>query len=79
MLLPAVLASFNLKSEISKSIFLCFFLVAVLGSHWAKNGRRRQDLVEVLELLTSSLLITVTDSAVIDLLNVGETIDYEST
>ena len=58
-------------------VLLALLLVAALAGHWAENGRRRQNLVEVLELLARTLLVTVRDGPIIDLLDVGEAIDDE--
>ena len=58
------------------SIFFRFFVVA-LTSHWGENSRRGQDLVEVLELLASSLLVTIRHWSIIDLIDIGESVDDE--
>ena len=62
----------------SLAILLAFFLVSALAGHRAENGGRRQDLVEVLELLPCALLVAVGDGAVIDFLDIRESIDDES-
>ena len=62
----------------SLTILLAFFLVSALARHGAEDGRRRQDLVEVLELLPSTLLVAIRYRAVVDLFNIGEAVDYES-
>lgn len=61
------------------AVLLALFLVSALACHRAKNGRRRQNLVEVLELLPGALLVAVGDRTVVDLFDVGEAIDDECT
>ena len=60
-------------------IFFTLFLVAALAGDRAENGRRRQDLVEVLKLLAGSLLIAIADGSVVNLFHVWESIDNEGT
>ena len=58
------------------SIFLRLFVVSLAG-HRGENSRCGQDLVEVLELLAGSLFVAVSDWSVIDLVDVGESVDDE--
>ena len=62
----------------SLAILFTFLLVSALTRHWAKNGGRGENLVEMLELLAGPLLVTIGDGPVIYLLHVGEAVDNES-
>lgn len=59
------------------AILLTFLLVSALAGHRAEYSRCRQYLIEVLELLTSSLLVTVADGTIVDLLDVREAVNDE--
>ena len=68
----------SLLLDMRLSILLRFFVVALTGDG-RENSRRRQDLVEVLELLTSSLLVTISHWSIIDLVDIGESVDNKGT
>ena len=76
--LRILLGHHALVLDCSLAILLAFFLVSALARHRAENGRRRQDLIEVLELLAGALLVAIGHCTIIDLLDVREAVDYES-
>lgn len=75
--LCVLLCHHTLVFDRSLAVLLAFLLVTALACDWAENRRRRQDLVEVLELLASALLVAIRNGAIVDFLHVGEAVDDE--
>jgi hypothetical protein len=67
----------SLVLDSSLPVLLAFFIVPSLACNRREDSRCAQNLVEMLELLTSTLLVAVCHWSFVDLDHVGKAVDYE--
>lgn len=76
--LSVLLGDHPLSFNMGLSVLLGFFVVALTG-YRREDGWSGKNFVEVLELLSGSLFVTVSHWTVIDLIYIGEAVDDKGT